>query len=361
MTAESNADPTSKKPLEDYIAEVARRFEEARGRYDVMVHQATEDKEREEMHLEQPSLDAQRTLPDHTHVNSKYTREVTARFVSIRNLGRGSYGDVDEVRELSTGASYARKHIHMDTAKSQEELAKEVTNEVACMHKLHHLHIATVLFYMKDEDAYSIFMLPVADCDLSVFLGRCIDREYPSALTKQIYPWFGCLLGALAYAHKLKIKHQDIKPGNILIKKNKIYLSDFGLAKDFAEINTSASHGEHVHGTPVYRAPEVQPGHKRGSKADVFALGCVYSEMFSVVHGRSLQDYRDVRHNAGSTAFRDCLPTVQKWMRSFETNKLSELLMDEILSMVEAIVEERHTAEQAVHFLKREPALFCVE
>ena len=326
-----------------------------------MVHQASEDEERERRHSEQPKLDAQRMLPDHTHIKSGYTREVTARFVSIKNLGRGSYGDVDEVRELSTGASYARKHVHMDNAKPPEELAKEVKNEVACMHKLHHLHIATVLFYMKDEDAYSIFMLPVADYDLSVFLGLCTQQEYPSALTKQIYPWFGCLLSALAYAHKLKVKHQDIKPGNILIKKNKIYLSDFGLAKDFAEVDTSNSQGEKVHGTPVYRAPEVKPGHKRGSKADVFALGCVYSEMFTVAHGKSLEEYRTVRHDAGSTQFRDCLPTVQMWLRSFETNKLSELLMDQILSMIDATVEERHTAEQAVLFLKREPALFCVE
>ena len=326
-----------------------------------MLHQASEDEEREKRHLEQPSLDAQRTLPHHTYVHSGYTREVTARFVSIKNLGRGSYGDVDEVRELSTGDSYARKHIHIDNAKSPEELAKEVKNEVACMHKLHHLHIATVLFYTKDEHAYSIFMLPVAEYDLSVFLGLCTQQDYPSALTKQIYPWFGCLLSALAYAHKLKVKHQDIKPGNILIKNNQIYLSDFGLARDFAEVNTSTSQGEKVHGTPVYRAPEVQPKSKRGSKADVFALGCVYTEMFTVAHGKSLEEYRNVRHDAGSTAFRDCLPTVQKWLRSFETNKLSELLMDQILSMIDANVEERHTAEQAVLFLKREPALFCVE
>lgn len=125
-------------------------------------------------------------------------------------------------------------------------------------------------------------MLPVADYDLRKFLSRCNKENYSPAPTKQIYPWFGCLLDALAFAHKLKIKHQDIKPSNILIKNKQVYLCDFGLAKDFAGLDTSTSHGHNVQGAFVYRAPEVIPNQKRGRQADVFALGCVYSKMFTV-------------------------------------------------------------------------------
>lgn len=350
--------------LQTYIAETASRIEEARGTYDVMVNQAAEDEEREKTDLEQPSLDAKRNLPDIIHRHSTSTREVQVRFVSERFLGRGSFGDVDEVRELTTGASYARKHIHLDTDKPPDVVANEVRNEVLIMQKLRHLHIATVLFHFKEEMAYSIIMLPVADYDLRRFLSLCTQEDYTPALTKQIYPWFGCLLDALAYAHKLKIKHQDIKPSNILIKNNQPYLCDFGLAKDFAELNTSTSGGYNVQGTFVYRAPEVTPNRNRGRKADVFALGCVYSEMFTVTQGKSAEEYRDARQVAGSTAFtafRDCLPTVEAWLRSFERKGLSALLVDQILNMIDKNVDSRHTAEQAVNFLKRERALFCVE
>ena len=354
-------DPTKEQALETQIGEIARRLEEARGRYDVMVNQAAEDEEREKTDLEQPSLDAQRSLPDHLHHNSTSTREVLVRFVSKRPLGNGSYGEVDEVREISTGASYARKHIHLDTEKPPETIANEVKNEVAVMQKLRHLHIATVLFYLKEDEAYSIFMLPVADYDLRNFLSRCTKEDYPPTMTKRIYPWFGCLLDALAYAHKLKIKHQDIKPSNILIKNYQPYLCDFGLAKDFAELNASTSRGQKVQGTLIYRAPEIFPGQSRGSRADVFSLGCVYSEMFTVSQGKSLENYRDFRHGAGTIAFRDCLPKVEEWLRSFDGNKLSDLLVDQILSMIDKNAEDRITAEQAVNFLKRERALFCVE
>ena len=354
-------DPTTETALESHISATARQLEEARGRYDVMVNQAIEDEERENANREQPSLDAQRTMPDIIHDNSTSNREIQARFVSHRFLGSGSYGEVDEVRELSTGASYARKHIHLDSDKPSDVIENEVRNEVAIMQKLRHLHIATVLFYLKEEEAYSIFMLPVADYDLRKFLSLCTRHKYPPALTKQIYPWFGCLLDALAYAHKLKIKHRDIKPSNILIKNNQPYLCDFGLAKDFTGQDASTSRGLKPQGTMVYRAPESKPNQNRGRKADVFSLGCVYSEMFTVSQEKSLEEYRDFRHETGSIAFRDCIDQVGDWLKSFKANKLNDLLVDQILSMISMNASERHTADQAVKFLRREPAFFCVE
>ena len=358
-------DPTKDEELTKYIESTGKRLEEARGRYDLMASQAAEDEEREKANLEQPSLEAQRSLPDHLHSNSKTGREVCARFVSVQVLGKGSFGEVDEVRESTTGAAYARKHIHRDASRAPKAMAREVQNEVAVMQKLRHLHIATVLFYLKDnDDTYSIFMLPVAEYDLYKFLKKCMKEDHPAAMTKLIYPWFGCLLDALAYAHKLKIKHRDIKPSNVLIKNQQPYLCDFGLAKDFAELDASTSRGDVVQGTKLYRAPEVMAGGARGRKADVFALGCVYSEMYTVARGKSLGEYEKARKEEGSIAFRDCLRNVERYLRSFESTGLNELLADQILGMMRQKVDEpdgRLTAEKALHHLKPQPALFCVE
>ena len=328
-----------------------------------MLHQAAEDEAREEANREQPSLDAQRGLPDLLHRNSGFNREIKSTFVSIKPLGGGSFGDVDEVRELTTGASYARKHIHIDEdrGRSEEQVEKEVKKEVGAMQKLRHLHIATVLFYLKEEKAYSIFMLPVAHCNLRQYMVRCSEEDYPVGLTKYFHPWFGCLLDALAFAHKLKIKHQDIKPSNVLIKGNLPYLADFGLAKDFAGDDNSISDGSRPVGTSAYRAPEVRPKESRGCGADVFSLGCVYSEMITVCLGKSADDYRVARQTAGSIAFRDCLTTVERWLRQLERNKLSDVVIDEILCMIREDPKKRHDAREALKFLKGEPAFFCVE
>lgn len=83
--------------------------------------------------------------------------------------------------------------------------------------------------------------------------------------------------------------------------------------------------------------------------------------MFTVTQGKSAEEYRDARQEAGSTAFGDCLPTVEAWLRSFERKGLSALLVDQILSVINKNVDKRRTAEKAVNFLKRKRALFCVE
>lgn len=90
---------------------------------------------------------------------------------------------MDEVWELIIGASYAQKHIYLDNNKP-EVIAKDVRNEVFIIQKVRHLHIPTVLFYFKNEIAYSIFMLPVADYNFCKFLSLCIQEDYSSALTK---------------------------------------------------------------------------------------------------------------------------------------------------------------------------------
>ena len=316
------------------------------------MNQAAEDEERKIMDLQQWSLEAQRTLPDYLHHDSTSNRDVHVRFISLKLLGSGSYGHVDEVRELSTGMSYARKHIPFNSATSSDVIADEVRNEVAIMQKLRHIHIATLLFYLKEEEGYSIFMLPVADFDLRHFLSLCTKKDYPAALTKQVYPWFGCLLDALAFAHKLNIRHKDIKPSNILIKDGQVYLSDFGLAQEFAEEREDPPQDQKVQGTLVYRPPEIASNRSRGRSSDVFSLGCVYSEMFTVTQGRSLEGYHAFRRTADSTAFRDCLGKVNVWLRSFERNGLNNLLVDQILSMISQYSMERPSAQQARNALK---------
>lgn len=335
----------------------------------MMVNHAAEDAEKRKMALEQPSLEGQRVLPNLLHPDSAKDREVQVSFVSLRRLGHGSFGEVDEVRELSTGASYARKHIHIEGDRSGEKVEEDVKNEFQIMQKPRHQHIATVLFYLAEEVVFSIFMLPVADKDLLHFLDDCARRGYPPAEIKRIYPWFGSLLEALAYAHKMKVKHRDIKPSNILIKNNQAYLCDFGLARDFTEHTASISNSDKVQGTHVYRAPEIQPQFPRGRKADVFSLGCVYSEMFTVCQGKSLDEYRKARQTeANSVEFRHYLSKVKGWLNQSETHdrldlpvrqdRVDAVLVDQILSMMDADPDKRPQAQLAVNQLRPQQALF---
>ena len=359
-------------PLENHIDETDKRLEEARGTYDLMVNHAAEDAKKRRTASGQPSLKGQRYLPNVIRPDSIKYQEVQVRFVSLKWLGHGSFDDVDEVRELSTGASYARKHIRFGGERSREQVEEEVKNEFQIMQKLRHQHIATVLFYLKEDDAFSIFVLPVGDKDLLHFLDDCAGRDFQAAEIKRIYLWFESLLDALTYAHKMKIKHRDIKPSNILIKNNQAYLCDFGLARDFTDHTASISDSGKVQKIHVYRAPEIQRHKPRGRQADVFSLGCVYSEMFTVCQGKSLNDYRKARQiKANSLEFRLYLPNVKEWLNQFETDdrrepsarqkKVNAVLVDQILSMMDEDPDKRPQAQLAVNELRSQKALFYLD
>ena len=184
-----------------------------------------------------------------------------AHFRFVAELGTGTYGEVSVVVEPTSKTFYAQKSIRIrdrHDARAKEVIEQQVKNEVTIMQRLRHHHIASVLFYVRDVSAFSLIMLPVADYDLRQFLeDKCIQAKYPSNELKQIDNWFGCLVSALAYAHEQQIKHEDIKPSNILIKEYRPYLADFGSAKDFSHLETSASTAQMIAGTPVYWPPEI--------------------------------------------------------------------------------------------------------
>ena len=175
-------------------------------------------------------------------------------------------------------------------------------------------------------------------------------------------------MDALAFAHRLNITHRDIKPSNILIKDYQVFLADFGSAKTFTLQETSKTSNYYVCGTPVYYAPESKADNPRGRQADVFSLGCVFSEMLTVCCGRSLEAFQDWRQcpddECGIYAFRANLPKVIAWIKllSEDSNESwRDVLAWQIPLMLRREPEGRTTAQAAVTFLMnhRQESLIC--
>ena len=90
------------------------------------------------------------------------------------------------------------------------------------------------------------------------------------------------LANAMARAHKEKVVHRDLKPGNILIDRDhKPRVIDFGLAKR-DNLPDPIKPGTFV-GTPFYCSPEQakEEAHIAGPSADVYSLGAVLYEMLT--------------------------------------------------------------------------------
>ncbi|MDX2132217.1 MAG: protein kinase [Planctomycetota bacterium] len=77
---------------------------------------------------------------------------------------------------------------------------------------------------------------------------------------------------ALASVHATGVVHRDVKPSNILVRRDGTpLLSDFGLAKDAARDSLTVGPG--FLGTLAYAAPEQLRGEELDHRADIFSLG----------------------------------------------------------------------------------------
>lgn len=341
------------KPFETILEEARNSLSNAKDTYDLRVKTAEES--------EAASSAGQ------SGAYFQPPKDFSLEFQTVKEIGKGAHGTVYRVEEKTTKELYACKDIQLANSSLEGMNPSEVKDEILILKKLHHTHIVTISAYSQTRTGFRILMQPLADYDLKDFLIDCAKKGFPPIKTETILPWFECLLHALEFAHRAKVKHRDIKPGNILVKDSHVYLSDFSLAKDFSAQDTSVAVGEVAAGTMRYRAPETKNNGAGGRQADVFSLGCVYSEMLTVVCGRSFEELCEWRKAQHSTdLFRESLPAVRTWLRRLRSEspndkkrKVSDMCKT-IHGMIEEELDIRHSTQQALASVKVILELRCV-
>lgn len=92
------------------------------------------------------------------------------------------------------------------------------------------------------------------------------------------------IASALAYAHKNKVAHLDLKPANILVtESDDVKVGDFGCSQK-VEFDTgiiSPTNRSILTGTFAYRAPELLRGEPPTFKADIYSYGITMWQMKS--------------------------------------------------------------------------------
>ena len=225
-----------------------------------------------------------------------------ARYRLVRELGRGATGVVYLARDVELDRDVAIKllHPHLAGTARADALAR-FFHEARVMASLRHPNVVAVLDL--DEASRRIVMELAAGGTL-----RDIQRERGPRTLRRAIERHGQILSALAAAHRRGIVHCDLKPANLMFRRDpdqpgvEVMLGDFGVAHlpDASGQAATGARPEAV-GTLAYMAPEQRRGQVTPA-TDVYASAVVLFEMFTgrtpwaretVMGGaRSAEDFR---------------------------------------------------------------------
>ncbi|MEU5863968.1 protein kinase [Nonomuraea sp. NPDC047529] len=139
-------------------------------------------------------------------------------------------------------------------------------------------HPNIIPIYEANADADGVLYIAMRYVD-GLDLRRLIyDRgPLPIAQANQIFAQTAAALDA-AHAHDLI--HRDVKPANILLAGDHVYLTDFGITKHRSSISGLTQTDQFI-GTPRYMSPEQINKEHIDGRCDQYALACVVYEALS--------------------------------------------------------------------------------
>ena len=195
-------------------------------------------------------------------------------------LGQGGMALVFKVFDSKLERYAALKVIRRESfpPDTYNKLRRRFEIEARAMAKLTHPAIAKVYEYGEFEQFPYLIMELIEGGSLKEKLGQPLPEKESAA-------FLSAISDGLNYAHKNGILHRDVKPSNILIRKDgSPVLTDFGIAKMIEDSGTSGGTLTETGmglGTPEYMAPEQSMGMKVDDRADQYSLGVVLYEMLT--------------------------------------------------------------------------------
>lgn len=277
----------------------------------------------------------------------RFSSDADVPLLRLSELGRGGSGYVDRVRsELSF--QYDRKLIRRgQTFQKDRAMLREFENELQTLKKLTHLHIVELVGSYTDSRNVGIIMSPVADCNLEQYL---IGKPEPTLLQT----FFGCLAVAVRFLHENCVRHKDIKPWNVLVYRGNVLLTDFGISRDWSGAGHSTSTGP-TSKTSRYCAPEVADYAPRNSSSDIWSLGCVFLEMWTVISGSSVDSLtQHLRsHGRNTPCYYLKFDAISSWCNLlWPTQSGSSGSLQWIKNMLRIEQSERWTAQKLVETIQ---------
>ena len=213
--------------------------------------------------------------------------EVFAGFTIERELGAGGMGVVYLARHPRLPRHVALKLLRTDLG-SDPSFVGRFRREAETVARLDHPNIVSIDDSGADDGQLWISMRFIDGTTASEALSA-----HPGGLPpERVVHIIEKVAAALDFAHRHRVVHRDVKPANILLTddpddgEERVYLTDFGVAKAMDEIEaqaTALTTAGGVVATLDYAAPEQIEGKPLDGRCDIYALGCVLYKLLTGV------------------------------------------------------------------------------
>ena len=212
---------------------------------------------------------------------------VGGRYRVERKLGHGGMSVVHLAHDEVLDRPVALKLLS-DVPGGDEELRDRFLREGRLAAKLSHPNVVGVYDTGVEDRQPYLVMEYVEGCTLAdeVLRRGALPAAEVTALGAQ-----AC--AGLAHAHAAGVVHRDVKPHNLLLRRDGVLkVADFGIARGTQD-QTLTQAGTLL-GTAAYVAPEVLRGERATTSSDLYGLGAVLYELLTGRPPRQVESLADL-------------------------------------------------------------------
>src|SRR5690349_7194392 len=213
--------------------------------------------------------------------------EKISHYRILEKLGAGGMGVVYLAEDMKLGRKVAIKVLSNEFTTNRDRLHR-FEQEASAASNLNHPNILTIHEVGIDNGRHYIATEFIDGVTLR-HKALASDLEIPQILDIAVQ-----VASALEEAHVAGIVHRDIKPDNIMVRRNGyVKVLDFGLAKLTETVDRTPSDAEAstrvmvqtdagvVMGTSHYMSPEQARGRPVDARSDIWSLGVVIYELIA--------------------------------------------------------------------------------
>ena len=274
---------------------------------------------------------------------------ISEEFELKEYIGRGSSGIVYKGILKKNRNPFAIKIFTNEKQrekKEEKEKDKRQLQEISVSKKLHHKNIILLYaFFQNEKNDYSVQELAKYG-DMIYFLKNLLKRQVFSETALDYFA--KQILEGLAYLHRLKTVHLDIKPDNILINSAlEAKIIDFSVACSYSKYNPEDLVKFPFVGTGKFMSPEIiDRTHmrvKEAEKLDIYSFGVTLYYLF---YGEYPYKLNDVKSND----YPNILKNIKNQKLEFPKGRtISEKFKDILNRMLEKDYRKRITINEALN------------